>query len=325
MLGRVFLDLIRIAVGLAILLAGAWLTVRSATRLASSFGISPIIIGATVVAFGTSAPEFVVSLLAATRDSSALAIGNVLGSNVANVALVLGASALVRPMTVHRRLLRWEIPVLAAATLAMLLLAANGRLGHVEGAVMFLGLVLFIVVSPRLWPEAAATADADTAAAEAPRAPEHDRTARVLDGGLLLLGLAGLTLGADTAVRSAVNVAEQAGISETAIGATIVATGTSLPEVATSVVAAFRRQHEIAVANVVGSNIFNLLGVIGLTAGLIPLSVDQSLYQFEMPALALSTAVLLPLAWPRYRIGRLEGALLLTGYVTFVAVVLLRA
>ena len=325
MLGRVLLDLIRIAVGLAILLAGAWLTVRSATRLASSFGISPIIIGATVVAFGTSAPEFVVSLLAATRDSSGLAIGNVLGSNVANVALVLGASALVRPMTVHRRLLRWEIPVLAAATLAMLLLAANGRLGHIEGAVMFLGLVLFIVVSPRLWPEAAATADADAAAAEAPRAPEHDRTARVLDGGLLLLGLAGLTLGADTAVRGAVNVAEQAGISETAIGATIVATGTSLPEVATSVVAAFRRQHEIAVANVVGSNIFNLLGVIGLTAGLIPLSVDQNLYQFEMPALALSTAVLLPLAWPRYRIGRLEGALLLAGYVTFVAVVLLRA
>ena len=323
MLGRVFLDLIRIAVGLAILLAGAWLTVRSATRLASSFGISPIIIGATVVAFGTSAPEFVVSLLAATRESSGLAIGNVLGSNVANVALVLGASALVRPMTVHRRLLRWEIPVLAAATLAMLLLAANGRLGHIEGAVMFLGLAAFIVVSPRLWPETAATAGAD--AAEASRALEQDGTARVLDGGLLLLGLAGLTLGADTAVRGAVNVAEQAGISETAIGATIVATGTSLPEVATSVVAALRRQHEIAVANVVGSNIFNLLGVIGLTAGLIPLSVDQNLYQFEMPALALSTAVLLPLAWPRYRIGRPEGALLLAGYVTFVAVVLLRA
>ena len=323
MLGRVFLDLIRIAVGLAILLAGAWLTVRSATRLASSFGISPIIIGATVVAFGTSAPEFVVSLLAATRESSGLAIGNVLGSNVANVALVLGASALVRPMTVHRRLLRWEIPVLAAATLAMLLLAANGRLGHIEGAVMFLGLAAFIVVSPRLWPETAATAGAD--AAEASRALEQDGTALVLEGGLLLLGLAGLTLGADTAVRGAVNLAEQAGISETAIGATIVATGTSLPEVATSVVAALRRQHEIAVANVVGSNIFNLLGVIGLTAGLVPLSVNQDLYQFEMPALALSTAVLLPLAWPRYRIGRPEGALLLAGYVTFVAVVLLRA
>ncbi len=323
MLGRVFIDLIRIAVGLAILLAGAWLTVRAATRLASSFGISPIIIGATVVAFGTSAPEFVVSLLAASRESSGLAIGNVLGSNVANVALVLGASALVRPMTVHWRLLRWEIPVLAAATLAMLLFAANGRLGHIEGAVMFLGLVAFIVISPRLWPEAAAATDADAAGAS--RALEHDGTARALEGGLLLLGLAGLTLGADTAVRGAVSVAEQAGISETAIGATIVATGTSLPEVATSVVAALRRQHEIAVANVVGSNIFNLLGVIGLTAGLIPLSVDQNLYQFEMPALALSTAVLLPLAWPRARIGRTEGALLLAGYVTFVAVVLLRA
>ena len=316
------LDLTRIAVGLVILIGGAWLTVRAAATLAASFGVSRIIIGATVIAFGTSAPEFVVSLVAATRDAPGLAVGNVLGSNVANVALVLGASALVRPLAVHWRLLRWEIPVLAAATMAMLLAAADGRVQRTEGALMFAGLVAFIAISPRLWPETAAVVEAG--ASEATRTLPRDGRARALQGGLLLLGLAALTVGADTAVRGAVSVAKSAGMSEIAIGATIVATGTSLPEVATSVMAAFRREHEIAVANVIGSNIFNLLGVIGLTAGLVSLDVSQGLYRFEMPALALSTAVLLPLAWPRYRIGRPEGALLLTLYVAFVAVVLVR-
>ena len=295
---------------------------RAAATLAASFGVSRIIIGATVVAFGTSAPEFVVSLVAATRDAPGLAVGNVLGSNVANVALVLGASALVRPLVVHWRLLRWEIPVLAAATMAVLLAAADGRVQRTEGALMFAGLLAFIAISPRLWPESAAAVEAE--ASEAARTLPRDGRARALEGGLLLVGLAALTVGADTAVRGAVSVAASAGMSETAIGATIVATGTSLPEVATSVMAAYRREHEIAVANVVGSNIFNLLGVIGLTAGLVSLDVSQGLYRFEMLALALSTAVLLPLAWPRYRIGRPEGALLLMLYVTFVAVVLVR-
>ncbi len=317
------LDLLRIAVGLTVLIGGAWLTVRAATALAASFGVSRIVIGATVVAFGTSAPEFVVSLFAATRDAPGLAIGNVLGSNVANVALVLGASALVRPLTVHPRLLRWEIPVLAAATVAVLLVAANGHIQRAEGALMFTGLLAFIVISPRLWPEpAAATEDGS---AEAAAALPRDARSRALQGGVLLVGLAGLTIGAEIAVRGAVSIAERAAISEVAIGATIVATGTSLPEVATSVVAAFRREHEIAVANVIGSNIFNLLGVLGLTAGLLSLDIRQDLYQFEMPALALSTVVLLPLVWPRRRIGRPAGAALLVLYVLFVTTVLMRA
>ena len=319
-------DLLRIAAGLAVLLAGAWLTVHSAVALATSFGVSRIIIGATVVAFGTSAPEFVVSFYATVQDSSGIAVGNVLGSNVANVALVLGASAAVRPMTVHWRLLRWEIPVLVAGTLAVLLFAANGQLSRVEGAVLFAGLVAFIAISPRLWPELTAEATTEAAAGERgdPR-PASPWRPRAIDGGLLVAGLAALTLGADTAVRGAVAVAERAQLSETAIGATIVATGTSLPEVATSVVAAFRREHEIAVANVIGSNIFNLLGVLGLTAAAFSVDVSQDLFMFEMPALALSTVVLLPLAWPRYRIGRPEGIALLALYVLFIAVVLARS
>ena len=317
------LDLVQIAIGLAILLTGAWLTVRSAATLAAAYGLSPVIIGATVVAFGTSAPEFVVSFFAATRDSAGLAVGNVLGSNVANVALVLGVSALVQPMTVHWRLLRWEIPVLVAATLLVVVFAANGSIAQWQGLVMFAGLIGFVVVSPRIWPEAAAAVEEEVSA-----------TARVIAGGfrargteigLLVAGIAALTLGADQAVRGAVSIAANIGISETAIGAPIVATGTSLPEVSTSVTAALRKQHEIAVANIVGSNIFNLLGVLGLTSGIVGLEVAPQLYQFEIPALVVSTLILLPLAWPRARIGRPAGALLVVLYVVFVWVVLARA
>ena len=216
-----------------------------------------------------------------------------LGSNVANVALVLGISALVAPMTVHWRLLRWEIPVLAGATLATIVFVADGVVERWEGVVMFAGLVAFIVLSPRLFPDAASES-ADEADEQTRVLPPGWR-GRALTGSLLVLGLIALTLGAGQAVRGAVSIAENIGITETAIGTTIVATGTSLPEVATSVVAVFRREHEIAVENVVGSNIFNLRGVVGLTAGLITLEVDQDLFRFEISVLVLSTLVLLPL------------------------------
>ena len=247
------------------LVSGALLTVRSASTLAASFGFSPVIIGATVVAFGTSAPEFVVSLFAATRDASGLAVGNVLGSNVANVALVLGISAVVAPMTVHWRLLRWEIPVLIGAALATVVFAADGVVERWEGVVMFAGLAAFIVLSPRIFPDEASES-ADEADEQTRVLPPGWR-GRPFEGSLLVLGLIALTLGADQAVRGAVSIADNIGITETVIGATIGATGTSLPEVGTSVVAAFRREHEIAVANVIGSNIFNLPGGVGLTAG----------------------------------------------------------
>ncbi|HJM89370.1 MAG TPA: calcium/sodium antiporter [Dehalococcoidia bacterium] len=316
-------NLIHVAIGLAVLISGAWLTVRSASTLAASFGLSRVVIGATVVAFGTSAPEFVVSLFAATHDATGIAVGNVLGSNVANVALVLGISALVAPMTVHWRLLRWEIPLLGGATLVTVVFAADGVVERWEGLLMFAGLVGFIALSPRLFPEAVRE-EADEAVEQAPALSPGWRGGP-LEGLLLVLGLIALTLGADQAVRGAVSIAENIGISEIAIGATIVATGTSLPEVATSVVAAVRREHEIAVANVVGSNLFNLLGVVGLTAGIVTLEVDQDLFRFEIPALVLSTLVLLPLVWPRYRIARPEGALLVVLYVAFVVAVLVRS
>lgn len=317
-------DLLLVGGGLTVLLIGAWQVVRSAVAIALMFGLSRVVVGATVVAFGTSAPELVISLTASVESSSGLALGNVLGSNVANVALVLGSAAMVAPLAVDARLVRWELPVLVAATVAVLLAGADGAIGRSEGALLFLvGLVGYIVASLFLVPSASVIAG------EEPHEDAPPRTSRSLAvaGGLLLVGLAGLTIGAAIAVEGAKGIAERIGMSELAVGVTIVAVGTSLPEIATSLVAAYRREHDIAVANVVGSNIFNLLGVIGATALIAPLSLDRSLYQFEMPALALSSVIVVPLVlwWSARVVDRREGALLVALYAVFLAGVMARA
>ncbi len=307
--------------GLGILLAGAWLLVRSASLLAMTFGLSPLLVGATVVAFGTSAPEFVVSLVAGLEGSGDLAVGNVFGSNITNVALVLGLAAVIRPMDVHPRLLRWEMPVLLAATVAIVALGLTGTIGHAPGAILFVALLVFMGLSLWLQPNAAETLAADhVPAAHEPLA----RSGIAREAGLLLVGIGGLALGSELAVEGASGIAMRAGISEVAIGVTVVAIGPSLPEVVTTAVAAFRGNHDIALANVVGSNIFNLLGVLGLTGAVASLSIDSSLYYFEVPALALSTVLLFALSWTDTHLNRLEGAVLLAAYIASVAVVLVR-
>jgi cation:H+ antiporter len=325
-------DVLLVAGGLAILLSGAWLVLRGAVAIALMYGLSRVVVGATVVAFGTSAPELVVSLTAAAGDSGGLAVGNVIGSNVANVALVLGLGAVLTPIAVHSRLLSWEIPALIVATLAVLLLGIDGGYARWEGFLLFgVGLVGFIVASIAIVPTPSVLAGETPGLPERAELPEDqpDRTANALAlaGATLVLGLAGLTLGATLAVEGATGIAGRVGLSDLAIGVTIVAIGTSLPEIATTLVAAARREHEIAIANAVGSNIFNLLGVLGATALVAPLSIDRDLYQFEMLALAASSLVLIPLVrlHTRSLVDRLEGALLLGGYAAFLVVVLQRA
>jgi cation:H+ antiporter len=317
-------DFLLVSGGLIALLAGAGQLVRSAVAISRMFGLSRVIVGATVVAFGTSAPEFVISLTAAVDGSSELALGNVLGSNVSNVALVLGSAALVASLNVDTRLVHWEIPVLIAATGAVLLFGANGTIGRFEGGLLFLGGLLGFVVASLLIVPAHSMIDADEEMEDLP-----SRTARSLSiaGALLLLGLMVLAVGAAVAVEGAKGIAVRAGMSEFAVGVSIVAVGTSLPEIATSLVASWRREHDIAVASVVGSNIFNLLGVLGATAMITPLSVDRSLYGFEMPALLLSSLILVPLVlwWSHHLVDRREGALLVSLYVVFLFVVLTQA
>lgn len=317
-------DLALAIVGIAIVLVGAWLLVRSAVRMALSFGLSRVLIGATVVAFGTSAPEFVVSLVAGLQGSSGVAVGNILGSNVANTALVLGIAAVINPLNVNRRLIRWEIPVLFVATAAMLLAGASGAISAIEGGLMFLGLIVFVVLSPFLFPETGAEAAEGAGEAAGDGAGRSGR-ALAIDGALLVAGIAALALGAQWSVEGATGVAERLGVSDVVIGVTVIAVGTSLPEVVTSVVAAFKNEHDIAVANVVGSNIFNLFGVIGLTGLVAEIEVDSALYAMEMPALALSAIIFVPLVYPRFRIGRGRGVMLLALYAAFMLAIVARA
>ena len=320
------IDLLMVIAGLTLLLVGAWQVVRSAVVIALAYGLSRVVVGATVVAFGTSAPELVISLTAATGGSSGLALGNVIGSNVANVALVLGAAAVLSPMFVSPRLLRWEIPVLLVATAAVLLAGADGQLARWEGLVLFgIGLLGFIVASLLFVPESSVLAAEVDEVAELE--PEEPACHLGVATGLLLLGLGALALGATVAVEGATGIAERFGMSELAIGVTVVAIGTSLPEIATTVAAAMRREHDIAIASAVGSNIFNLFGVLGATALVSPLSVDQSLYQFEMVVLALSSLVLVPIVMIHTRsvVDRREGVALLGGYVAFLVLVVVRA
>ncbi|MEX2372466.1 MAG: calcium/sodium antiporter [Dehalococcoidia bacterium] len=322
MLVAVLLDLLRLGLGVALLLAGAYVLLRGSIAIALGFGISRVVIGATIVAFGTSAPELVVTITAGLRGSSEVAFGNVLGSNVANVLLVLGLAAVINPTLVHTRLIRWEIPVLLGATAATVLFALGGGLSRIEGVAMLAALAAFVYVSPRLFPEVAEAAEAEEASHPPPARMSGRRLAT--DAALILGGLVALAVGADQIVAAATSMAKQFGVSEFVVGVLIVAVGTSLPEIATSILAAFKNEHEIAVANVVGSNIFNLLGVAGAAAVVTGLPAPGVLYQFEFPVLLLSAAVLVPLAWPRYRIPRREGAALLVAYAAFVAVTVLR-
>ncbi|MYI85681.1 MAG: sodium:calcium antiporter, partial [Dehalococcoidia bacterium] len=237
------LDAVLTVAGLGLLLAGAWLLVRSASRLAMAFGLSPVIVGATVVAFGTSAPEFVVGLAAGVGGAGALAVGSVFGSNITNVALVLGIAAVIRPMDVHPRLLRWEMPVLLAATAAVAGLGLTGTIGHATGALLFLALVLFIGLSLWRQPDAAETLAADHVPAPAGKL---DRRGLAGQSALLALGVGGLAIGSELVVNGATGIAGRAGISEVAIGVTVVAIGTSMPEIVTTAVAALRGNHDIA-------------------------------------------------------------------------------
>ncbi|MDA0815717.1 MAG: calcium/sodium antiporter [Chloroflexi bacterium] len=315
-----FLDLVILIVGVAILLAGAYTLLRGATTLAVFLGISPVVIGATVVAFGTSAPELVVTIASGLRGVSDLGLGTVVGSNIANVFLVLGLTALVSPISVHQRLIRWEVPVLLAATLMVVLFALGGGLNRIEGIIMLSGLGAFLVISPRLFPEILEETEAEVGDAPATVTRKYFLLAILF----VVVGLSGLTLGSEMVVRSASAMAASVGVSTFLIGVIIIAVGTSLPEVVTSMFAAYRGEHDIAVGNIVGSNIFNLLGVAGPGAIVSGIAVNESLYRFELPVMVLSSLILLPLIWPRPRIGRYAGIALIAGYVVIVTVTVLR-
>ena len=313
--------------GLVTLVAGAQILVRGSSKLALSFGISPLVVGLTVVAFGTSAPELAVSVRSSWGGQVDIALGNVVGSNIFNVLFILGLSALAAPLVVAPQLIRQEVPLMIAASLLAFGLALDGGIGRADGALMF-GLLLaytaFLVRQSRR--ESQATQDEFAQEFAAPAAGAWDRHWAVqlaLIGG----GLALLVLGANWLVDAAVGFARALGLSEMVIGLTIVAAGTSLPEVATSVVATLRGERDIAVGNVIGSNTFNLLGVLGLSGLVAPqaLAVAPAMLSFDIPVMIGVALACLPIFFTGHVIARWEGVLFLFYYAAYTAYLLLAA
>ncbi len=316
------MNIVYFLLGLACLVIGAELLVRGAARLALSFGISPLVVGLTVVAFGTSTPELAVSLQAAMADKADIALGNVVGSNIVNVLVILGVSALIVPLVVANQLIRQEMPLMIAVSLLLLLLAFDGRISHFDGGLLtaiLLGYTVFVIRQSRR--QGLASAE------ELPPPAAGWRGHWVTQAGLIAAGLAFLVLGAHWLVNAAIVFAQYLGISELVIGLTVVAVGTSLPEIATSIVAALRGQRDMAVGNVVGSNIFNITGVLGLS-GLFAASgigVHPSMLSFDIPVMIGVAIACLPIFFTGNLIARWEGGLFLAAYAVYVAYLLLAA
>ncbi len=301
-------DLLALAGGLVLLVGAASVLVRGAAALALRLGLTPLVVGLTVVAFGTSAPELVVSVQAALAGAGGIAVGNVIGSNIANVGLVLALAVLIRPLVADPSLFRRDLPVLLAVTAVASGVLLDGSVGRWEGGALGVGLAAYLVWSVR-------AARAEQAAIDLPVAAPTGPAWR--DLAFVAAGLAGLVVGADVFVGGAVRLAEAAGVSNAVIGLTVVAVGTSLPEMATTVVAALRGESEIAVGNVIGSNVFNLLGILGAGALVRPL-VAPGLELADLAVMGALTVALAVMLWTGRRLVRWEAAGLLAGYTAYV-------
>lgn len=304
--------------GLVSLILGGEVLVRNAAGLALRAGMSPLFVGLTVVAMGTSSPELAASLGAAINDLGGLALGNVVGSNIANLGLILGLSALVRPLNVKRRLVRWDLPLMIGAMVALYVMLSDQFLGRMEGTLLAACLVLYVLAGFKFSRVPSEKGPGEWKKREPSPAARLWTPLLGVGLGFLLLVFGGRIL-----IQGAVAVAEEFGVTDAMIGLTVVAVGTSLPELVTSLVAVARGQPDIALGNVVGSNLFNTLFVLGVTGSITP--VGSSSVRFGDLAIMLGMGVLLlPLLWTRYRLARWEGGILISGYVGYLAWVLQR-
>lgn len=313
-----FTVLILLILGLVLLVAGAEVLVRGASKLAAVAGISPLVIGLTIVAYGTSAPEMVVSTITAISGQADIAVGNVVGSNIFNVLLILGISALVAPLIVAQQLIRLDVPIMIGVSVLTLVFGLDGQISRVDGIILFiLGVLytIFLIYQSRKESNPEVRAEYDQYGQEVSRSPSQ----LLLNIGYIVLGLVLLVVGSRWLVDGAVTIARSFGVSELVIGLTIVAAGTSLPELATSVVASIKGERDIAVGNVVGSNIFNILAVLGLAGIVAPsgLVVSQAAVTFDIPVMIAVAVACLPVFASGNLIARWEGVVFVGYYIAY--------
>ena len=309
------MDFILLILGLAVLLIGGEFLVKGAVGIARNLEISPLVIGMTVVSFGTSAPELLVSLQASAEGVPEIAVGNVIGSNIANLALVLGVTVLIFPIIVERQTKVIDWPVMMLSTVLFYVFLFDGAIELWEGLVLFLFLVTFIT-----WRIRKSRKESKL------QIEEHvNKGSTLLTAGYLLLGLIGLYFGSEWFVKGAIQIAKYLGMSNAVIGVTVVAFGTSAPELVVSCVAAYRKQSGIAIGTLIGSNIFNIMAVIGLTSIVSPIGLTQAdtrqFLDFDMYWVAGIALVLLPMLHIGSKFGRLKGVILLSSYVVYISII----
>ena len=306
-----------IIAGFALLLFGGEAVVRGSVALAQRLGVSPLIVGLTIVGFGTSLPEMVVSVNAALVGSPGLAVGNVVGSNIANILLILGVAAVIAPIAVHPGAVKRDLLGMSAATLVYVGLGMSGQIVFWQGVLMLIALMSYIGFT--VWHDNKSNDEAAEMhrdeAAEMGEIPL--RTVSI--AGIIIVGLFAVVVGAEWLVTGATTLATEFGIPEEVIGLTVVAIGTSLPEIATSIVAAYRGHSDVCVGNVLGSNLFNLFGITGVTALFAPLPFSDKIVSFDLWILLAATAIIIPFMLTGRRISRPEGIVLLILYVSFIA------
>ena len=301
------IDIVIIVIGIFCVLKGADFLTEGAAALARRVNIPEIVIGLTIVAAGTSAPELFVSLVSALKGTPDLAVGNVVGSNTMNCMLIVGCAAMVAPMTISRSTVKKDIPFAVGASVLLMLLALNSFLGRFDGILLLAGFVSFMVYSLR---------QAKNGQGDAPT--EEKQQNPWMSALFIVLGLVGLVIGSNLFVDHASNLALALGISEGVVGLTVVAGGTSLPELATSVVAARKGQSAIAIGNVIGSNVFNILLILGLTATISPLQIE-GITTIDMAVMLISVTLVWLFSFTRYTVERWEGAALVGGYLVYLA------
>ena len=301
--------------GLALLFAGGEMLVRGSVATAERLRVSPLIIGVTLVGFGTSAPELVTCIDAALQGAPGIAVGNIVGSNIANVLLILAIGAILSPFACSPNAFKRDGPVIALSAIACTAILLSGSVGRVIGIFLIIMLISYLV-----WTMLADRRERGAVDPSVPEASvEFGNVARHLL--IAVFGLAGIIYGADLLVLGAIDLATHLGVSETLIGLTVVAVGTSLPELATTVIAAVKRQGDVALGNIIGSNIFNSFGILGATAVVQPIAVPDDIIAFDIWIMLAATAALILFAVTSWRINRIEGGLLLAGYAGYLGVV----
>lgn len=321
------MTIVLLVAGFTLLIIGAEALVRGASKIAAGVGIPPLIVGLTIVAFGTSSPELAVSLMSSLKGNVDIAVGNVVGSNIFNVLFILGLAAIITPLTVAQQLLWLDVPIAIGASVLMLLLGWDGKISRIEGLLLFLLLIaynFFLILKSKKERSRLVKVEYEQ---EYGNEKKHGGRFWFLNGVLILVGLAMLLLGSRWLVESATTIAKSLGVSDLIIGLTIVAAGTSMPEVATSVVASMRGERDIAVGNAIGSCIFNILAVLGVSALVSPrgIPVSEEAIQFNIPIMIASAIACLPIFFTGHRIVRWEGSILFAYYIFYTVYLILSA